>query len=232
MATPTRLRHFAMILITVPLLAGCTGQTAPISSPSPAPAGTQVEEKVAVEYPMPDLGPSPTPVPLSEDERRALTLGYEDQDWQTVVARYPDAVRPEVRFDGYTDGSSRIDALETCYEASGVPVERGTDEDGNLAAINDRSGSKEQAVAGFACRSALPSTPSPPPTDAMLGYIYDYLTQFLAPCYEANGMENPPPPSRADFIANFPNQNWWPAGPWDGSWAEGHSVDDACPMLP
>jgi hypothetical protein len=44
-----------------------------------------------------------------------------------------------------------------------------------------------------------------------LGYLYDYFTKFLVPCYEANGIENVPAPTRAEFVSLWPNQNWYPS---------------------
>jgi hypothetical protein len=60
--------------------------------------------------------------------------------------------------------------------------------------------------------------------------MYDYLTQFLVPCYEANGIENPPPPPREDFIASWGNLIWFPdmsSLPMDSP--EAIAIAEACP---
>jgi hypothetical protein len=240
MRITSRGRNLAALLIVLPLLAGCSTQGAPAAAPSPvsSEAADPTDDSkvndgtVAVAYPMPDLGPSPTPAPLSKEDREALRLASADTNWQNVVAQYPNAVRPTVEFQGYGSGETYFETLLACYEDSGVEGDRGIDADGNLAGVGFSSDNEADTVAAFACQSMHPSEPFARPTDEMLGYNYDYLTQFIVPCYEANGMANPPAPSREEFIANWPNQNWFPASPWEENWAEGHSVDDACPLLP
>lgn len=69
---------------------------------------------------------------------------------------------------------------------------------------------EEAAVAWFTCESANPVRPTPPPNSKQLAWLYGYLTEFLAPCYEANGYDNPPAPTEAEFIADWPNQGWFP----------------------
>ena len=52
---------------------------------------------------------------------------------------------------------------------------------------------------------------SGPPNEAQLGWIYDYFTEYYGPCFEANDIVVPPAPSRAEFIANWPNPGWFPS---------------------
>ncbi|WP_166878839.1 hypothetical protein [Salinibacterium sp. ZJ450] len=89
---------------------------------------------------------------------------------------------------------------------------------------------EEHAVGAYVCLGRHRSQPFAPPNDAQLGWVYDYLTQFLAPCYEANGIENPPGPSREDFVANWPDQGWFPTtGHFPMEIDEERAIFEACP---
>jgi hypothetical protein len=232
-----RSRNLAALLIALPLLAGCAAEATSAGAPSPAASASasaeQVDDgKVAVAYPMPDLGPSPTPPPLSDEDREALRVANEDEQWQRLLSQYPNAVRPTVEFQGYGSGEAYYETLLACYEDRGVEGDRGVDEDGNLAGVGYSADTEAESIAAFVCQSTYPSEPFARPTDEMLGYTYDYLTEFIVPCYEANGTVNPPAPSREEFVVNWPHQNWFPVGPAEQGWVEGSSVDDVCPLLP
>ena len=192
-------------------LAGCASADATAGEAPPSPEPTPL----AVTVPMPDLGPVPDPdPPLSEEESEAKRLEAADQRWEWVLATYPDAVRPADPFEAYITDDQRVEVMTDCLEAAGVPIERGyatADLTGPVLSAHPMPETEAQAVAGYMCDVAHPvKIVAGFANEAELGWIYDYLTRFTVPCYEANGIENPPPPSREEWVANWPNPGWFP----------------------
>ncbi|MFE6966264.1 hypothetical protein ACFVAJ_14205 [Agromyces sp. NPDC057679] len=165
---------------------------------------------------MPDLAPYPEPdPPLTEAESEAKRLDDADVRWQGVLASYPDAVRPDVAFEGYVTDENRIEVLRACYEAGGLQVDEGrTSEniDGPPDSIGWTGGGKAEMIAAFACDTAHPTKiTSARPNDAELGWVYDYLTEFYGPCLAANGIEVPEPPGRDVWVEAWPGFVWFPS---------------------
>jgi hypothetical protein len=213
------------------LISGC----AAVAEAEPPPTNTESETSTpAVQaYPMPDLGPSPPPVPLTAEQTEQLRLQWRDDAWNSVQFRFPAAVRPDVPFKGYVAEVSRIEVLSACYKSAGLPLDYGKNSTGKIVSVGTETNTEAEAVSAYACQAAHPVKPTPPPSPEQLGYLYDYLVEFLAPCYEANGITNPPPPSREDFIAKWPNQGWAPTGAHAQlSTDEDAALDAACPPAP
>lgn len=204
--------------LAVLILSGCTAES---TAPSPGASPTFT----AVPYPMPDFGPKPTMPPLTDAEAETQRVVEQDDFWQRrVLDRFPDAVRPEVKFGGYVTDDDWVDIRRDCYTAAGLPFDIGTNPAGKGGALSPNVDTESNAVAGYVCDSEHPFRPLAPLDARVLGWYYDYLTEFLAPCYAANGIRNTAPPSREYFIANFPDQGWWPS---QGSSPMGTAVDDA-----
>ena len=209
--------------LALALLSGCASSD-PVEPPA---ASATADPDAVVSIEMPDLGPSPAPDELTEEQREALRMGYQDQFWQNVVAQYPDAVRPADPFTGYTAADDMQDALNACYVSQGLTLGTTIDAEGNSSPGGAEAGTEQESIGMFLCHAKI-TGPTQPPNDAQLGYIYDYLTEFLVPCYEANGIENPAPPTREEFIANWPNQNWFPMTGLFGEDRD-YAVNKACP---
>lgn len=218
----------------VVLMTGCAMGSGGNGSPSPsipssAPS-SEAPEELAKPYPMPDLGPSPAPVPLSDDEVERMRLEQEDAAWAAVLMTYPDAVRPQVTFEGYLTASDRVEVMSACYTAAGLPLNLGKDGRGTVVSVGANVRTEAEAISQFSCQAAHPHRPVPPPSHEQLGYIYDYLVRFLVPCYELNGIVNPPPPPRDDFVSNWPNQGWFPStGIMPMSMEADAALMEACP---
>lgn len=194
----------AAAFLSLTALAGCSSVPADPVSEAPAPLATSI--------PMPDIGPSPAPSELTDEEIESSRLADQDKAWQDrVLSRFPEAVRIDVAFAGYLNNDEVIEKLIECYESAGVPIDIGKDAHGNVGGVEALSTTTEQAVAEFICRQENRSQPRAPINTPQLGWMYDYLTEFYVPCLAANGIDNPEPPSRADFIANWPNQGWFPS---------------------
>jgi hypothetical protein len=106
--------------------------------------------------------------------------------------------------------ANRIEVMSACYAAAGIPIDYGTNSNGEIVGLGTSTNTEAEAVSAYECGATHPSKPWPYPSPEQLGYIYDYLVRFIVPCYEANGITNPPPPSREGFVGNWPNQGWFP----------------------
>lgn len=222
--------NFALPLALVALaLTACSSD-----QPAPSPPSSSAEGPAMVAYPMPDLGPSPAPSPMSDAEREQARLDDADRRWATLLLTYPAAVRPEVAFEGYLDVTPMFARIKSCLYDHGVPVDEGTDAmSGELVSVSGIPSTQQQAIDDFACVTATPFTPAPPVNAEQLAYLYDYLTQYIVPCYEANGVTDiPAAPTKQFFVDNWPNQNWFPSGVTDEvDVAFTYALEDACPMV-
>lgn len=219
------------LFAVLPFLASCSTSGIPAATPWPVPStSAESADPPAATIPMPDLGPSPTPVPLTDGARESLRLTAQDAQWQSVVDAYPNAVRPEVKFEGYLASETRVKILSECYESRGVAFAEGTDADGNIVGLSPSTTNEAETVATYACDAAHPPSPVAPPSPEILGYLYDYLTEFVVPCYEANGVANPEPPAREEFVARWPNQNWFPSLEGGQAGTSDEAIEEACPL--
>ncbi|KRC61203.1 hypothetical protein ASE14_09760 [Agromyces sp. Root81] len=217
-------------LIILAALTACSGAGA--DEATPTPDATDAAAQI-VSIPMPEFAPWPAGDPFTEADIEAARIAEADRDWAGVLMSYPDAVRPEVVFEAYVTDENRVDVMRACYEAAGLPIDEGrtgTDPDSPVDAIGTSTSTVEEAIAAYSCRVAHPNKrTSGPPNAEQLGWIHDYLTEYYGPCLEANGIEVPPAPPRAEFVANWPNQGWFPSvgdhpmamdAEWDAALAE------------
>lgn len=235
MAIHLRPRRWALLplLIATSCVTGCSAGSAPSATPWPVPtASSDPASSRAVSIPMPDLGPSPAPVPLSDVDRETLRLANLDAQWQSVVSMFPDAKRPDVEFAAYLSEADRAEKLAPCYTESGIKYSEGTDENGTVVGLSPSIIDEASAVAIFLCDAAYPHQLVAPPSPEILGYLYDYFTKFVVPCYEANGITNNPAPTREAFITQWPNQNWFPSMGDVADTADGDAIETACPLPP
>ncbi|WP_223692186.1 hypothetical protein [Leifsonia poae] len=185
--------------------------------------------------PMPDLGPSPAPAPQTPAQTEKLRLERVEQQWQLLLAQYPSAVRPQVTFQGYITDATEMAVMKSCLTQQNVPIGYGypvgAKKGDKPTSVGGQASNEQEAVGLYICSVEHPYSPNPPLTPQQLGWSYDYFTKFLVPCYEANGAVVPPAPSRADFIANWPNQNWFPTAGSITDPDKAAAVAKACPAL-
>lgn len=213
----------ALSMIGMSACASDSSTDAPAASPEPT-----IAEVVTI--PMPDLGPRPTSEPLSDAEAEQKRLELADSHWATVIAQYPDAVRPQIEFAGFIAPETHLETMRTCLEASGIEIATAVTADGEPAGFEIVDPTVESSIAYYACDVAHPVRPIAEPSDAELGWAYDYLTRFVAPCYEANGIENEPAPPREEWVAAWPEFVWSPSTgdlPLDPE--RQAALDEACP---
>ena len=224
----------AAAMTALAALSGCTGASTGAGDATATPEPTDAAAQV-VSIPMPEFAPWPASDPFTEADIEAARIAEADRDWQGVLGSYPDAVRPEVVFEAYVTDENRVDVMRACYEAAGLPIDEGrtgTDPDSPVDAIGTSTTTVEEAIAAHSCRVAHPNKrTSGPPNAEQLGWIYDYLTEYYVPCFEANDIVVPTAPSRDEFVANWPNQGWFPSNgdhpmAMDAEWSA--AISEAC----
>ena len=218
----------AVALMALAALTGCAGASTAVGDATATPEATDAAAQV-VSIPMPEFAPWPAGDPFTDADVEAARVAEADRDWQGVLARFPDAVRPEVAFE-YVTETNRVDVRRACFEAAGLPIEEGHSgtPDGPVVSVNATTTTTAQEVAAYTCRVAHPDKrTSGPPNAEQLGWIYDYLTEYYGPCLAANAIDVSPAPPRDDFVTNWPNQGWFPSNTrpmpdpeWDAALSE------------
>jgi len=171
-------------------LAGCTMVAPGTVNHGDVAAGTSEANTIHARAVRDALGD----FPADEDPTPARTAEYNarflDNQWTAVVINYPDAVRPEI-----TDPAPADDA-----EGPQQQCLRAIEGDGEAA-----------AVAAYRCYALHPTVPLGVLTKAQAGYLYDYWTTFVLPCYADNGFAHvADPPDRDVFADEWPFVSWRP----------------------
>lgn len=216
MTSPTRTRltpciAVAVSLIATVLLGGCTSTESP-------PAGQAVSRQEILDQ----LGPFPEDTAWSSAEREQALNDADDAYWSRVAALHPNAVRPSVARVAESSEEDAESTLATCLTDGGVSLEGTTARE--FTPITEA-----ENLTWYTCKVRYPALPRPPISEEQLGYLYDYLTLFVAPCLAERGSEQPTPPTRKDFIENWPNQNWFPTSTKEIGSAEQTADYEACP---
>ncbi|WP_157427110.1 hypothetical protein [Agromyces salentinus] len=208
----------ALAAASVILLSSCAAVTTasgPAGSSAP-PTPTTPSEVAAslVTIDVPELAPYPDPSPpLTEAESEAKRVADADAQWQGLLSTYPNAVRPPDPFAGYLTEEERKEPLRACLEAAGVAIDEGRSlNPDDPPSIGWSTSTEAQTIAAFTCSATHPTKITRSgPNDAELGWIYDYMVAFFAPCYEANGIDVPPPPGREVWVETWPGYVWFPS---------------------
>ncbi|WP_157428060.1 hypothetical protein [Agromyces salentinus] len=214
------------------LLVGCTASPAGADEPTAA-ASDPVDAIVSI--PAPEFAPVPAPdQPLSEAQSEAERITQLELKWQGVLAQYPDAVRPEVAFEGYLTDEDEAAVLGACYEDADLSVVPSTPADtAGYSGLNYSASTEADLIAGWACNAAHSTkATTPPPNDDELGWVYDYLTSFYAPCLEANGITVESAPDRDAWIESWPEFGWFPSAAADQRFLDREmdaALHEACP---
>ena len=154
-------------------------------------------------------------VPLTNAQRlERLQRGF-DRYWQTIVARYPDAERPEVSIVQIQAGGNLAALLRAClrrYGTTGVSVSSdGTIGVDRSATVSTPAQLKNQDIALFTCSVEYPRRDlyNSFLSDSQLGALWDYYVGFLQPCLSLSGHAVSAAPTRRGFIATYYNGSRW-----------------------
>lgn len=172
------------------------------------------------------LGPYPAESPWSQTDKEATWAVVADDLWAAAISRHPQLARPVVAAEREIDAGEIDTYLRPCLEGSGIDL-------GSYSALEWMPVAEGDYVAWYTCRVKFPLLSSAPPNDEQVGYLYDYFTQFVVPCLEANGSAIDSAPSRDTFVREWPNQDWFPepttSAPGTAEYASASAV---CPSTP
>lgn len=207
-----RLAIAAVVLVT--LLAGCS--TPDLPEPTATAAQPTLQEQAIAE-----LGPYPADTPWEEGEREKKLQDAADLRWSSISGQVL-AARPDVPVEAEVTSAEAEAVRGECMAEEGVPL-------GDYTMTEFGPVTEKESIAWYTCLVRFPGIPRPLANDEQLGYIYDYWTGYVAPCLAERGANNPPPPSREEFVAQWPNQKWYPA-PAGAPGSEQFGIDgEACP---
>jgi hypothetical protein len=173
-------RTLPAVALVLLALAGCTF-VAPEPTPQPEEPYS-IDQAAVVEA----LGEVPEGEPMTPERTADFIQRFQDYRWQLVARSYPEAVRPAV----------------TVVDTTGA---------GASACMSDGQMLEEGSLSDYVCLAQNPPVPSAALSDDQAGYLYDYWTGFVMPCYHENGYDAEfPPPTRDEFVARWPFQEWSP----------------------
>jgi len=220
MTTPRHTRRFdvsrkskfatAIVAAVAMTLSGCV--TNDLAEKDESPSQQAVLDK---------LGPFPPDEPWTEADRESALNADADVYWSRVLALYPEAVRPEVTREAEVQADKADSVVSECLDEDGIKIE------GTLSEFTPIT--EAENLSWYACSVRFPVVPRPPVSKEQLGYIYDYLTLFVAPCLIDQGSTVDEPPTRDFFVENWPNQNWFPAPSAEPGSTEYATMNEACP---
>lgn len=132
-------------------------------------------------------------------ELAALNATVRDVQWQGLRFS-PNAARPTVEFESYTDPDDTTEVYRSCMREAGH--EDWTEV--NFHALGDAPVTERLDL--YVCTSRFPLHPSfyGLYTESQLDAIYDYYEESLVPCMQASGIDVRGVPTRAEFVGNPP----------------------------
>jgi hypothetical protein len=215
-----------LIALTALALSGCSswtdGQSVASPTRSPLPTGTGVT--------VADLGPVPEAAVFTPEEEEAARAAAVEKSWDNFSAVYPDAIRPEATFVEYVTGAAYMQRYD-CLVAEGVDLNLSPD-GRTWERANTSASTQFDDLADFVCATRYPGHPQPPATVEQLGYLYDYLVQIQVPCLATFGLATEAPPTREEFITEYPDQGWFASPLDDTSGINEETLYSTCPSTP
>lgn len=197
---------------TVPEPGRSGGTTTPGSTSATNPTSTGAAPSVSASPPGSDTANSlgfDSSHQLTDAE--AMTL-YRQQLAQTAKDMNLKTV-PKVAFVRFIDPAEITTTTVSCLRDLGLPAV--VNAQGNGFSIpGDVPDSQKEFVneTAYTCSAMYPSHPQfdLPPSRESLGKQYDWNVAKLTPCYRAQGFPVPDPPTKQVWVANYPNDPWFP----------------------
>lgn len=209
-----------VVAVVLFALSGCTfvapgSSVGSDDSTTEATVKTVVIDQADVRNALGPVPPDPEFTPALVDDYVARSL---DWQWANLLTSFPNAQRPDVvEIERVTGDNPRRTQCGDVARAAGLDPQ-------------------SFAIAAFVCAAEYPSIPNGTLSQDQAGYLYDYWTGFVLPCYAAAGYpDKSAPPTREYFAANWPFQNWSPQ-PKSGGYVVGGPEYDTlianCPGFP
>ncbi|MEN9620058.1 MAG: hypothetical protein RL499_251 [Actinomycetota bacterium] len=170
---------FIAAVLLIVGLAGCSGEIRPPT--------------------VPDYSASDLEAQTAADNQRALDALLND---------FPDAEVPDVDQVRLVTLEEWPFAIAECLNAQGFIA---TAEDGGLSSGAPSGQEMPYAIAYYVCSVEYPIDPRQmiPLVDDQIRYLYDYYTQVMTPCLEAEGYQVPDPPSLQTFMLSYGQPGSW-----------------------
>ncbi|TFD49587.1 hypothetical protein E3T55_10940 [Cryobacterium frigoriphilum] len=216
----TRAARMGLLLLvsaTLMVLSGCSIDTS-------EPAQSDLTAPTASAEPT-----NSTPLVLDAASQDLL-----DWDWEQVLRESPDAERPVIEIVRFTDSDDWASAMESCMNDLGWP-DRATADGGLDHGMIQDAQAGAHALAIYTCNAKYPMDPkyNVPLTDERLSELFDYFTDELQPCLEAEGYDVPESPSRETFIDTYAENGAWHlyenVSTGQSTW---NSINAKCPQIP
>ena len=168
---------------------------------------------------------TPIPAGLTDDEAKAIVA-------QQLGGSRFDNDMPPVPVIAFTSPDNWASTQVTCLRAEGINVEEIS---GGYAVRGDDETADGVGRAQFTCDSQYPVDPRLQGymSDAQADYVYDYLTERVAPCLELLGYPVvPSAPDHASFVNALPTALWTPYLAIKATPAEWATINAKCPPIP
>ena len=168
---------------------------------------------------------TPIPAGLTDDEAKAIVA-------QQLGGSRFDRDMPPVPVIAFTTMDSWSSMQVTCLRAAGINAEEIS---GGYSVRGERYVGADFELAQFTCDSQYPVDPRLQGylSDAQADYVYDYLTERVAPCLELLGYPVvPSAPDHASFVDALPTALWTPYLAIKATPAEWATINAKCPPIP
>ncbi len=148
---------------------------------------------------LPDYSAADLDAQTAADNQRAL---------EDLLGDSPDAEVPEVAQVRLVTLEEWPFAIAECLSAQGFLA---TAIDGGLSAGAPAGQEMPYAIAYYVCSVEYPINPRQmvPLVDDQIRYLYDYYSQVMTPCLEAEGYQVPDPPSLQTFMSSYGQPGSW-----------------------
>ncbi|MBX9717621.1 MAG: hypothetical protein K2X36_02115 [Microbacteriaceae bacterium] len=148
---------------------------------------------------LPDYSAAELEAQTAADNQRAL---------DDLLRDFPDAEVPDVERVRLVSLEEWPLAMAECLSAEGFGA---VAEGGGLSASAPFGQELPYAIAYYVCSVEYPIDPRVmvPLVEDQIRYLYDYYTQVMTPCLEAEGYEVPEPPSRQTFVSTYGQPGSW-----------------------
>jgi len=178
--------------------------------------------------------PTESPTPRDQTSQTSSPVDPTDEEWEQVIARFPDAVRPDVELVEFVDMDQWPISQAECSTEMGFPA---TVVDGGVRRQVLENQEEAAAIAGYVCHVMYQLDPrfTVPLDDEQLETLYAYFVGELSECLESEGYSLGDAPSLSTFSDTYyTEQSWSPyadiikaGAPDDFS-----DLEKACPQIP
>lgn len=153
--------------------------------------------------------PRPPELPdYSAAELEAQTAADNQRALDALLRDFPDAEVPNVERVRLVSLEEWPFAIAECLTAEGFVA---IAEDGGFSSGAPFGQELPYALAYYVCSVEYPINPREmvPLVEDQIRYLYDYYTQVMTPCLEAEGYEVPPAPSQQTFVSTYGQPESW-----------------------